>query len=75
MTHEQYVIDYASKMVDHLEELRMDNIGRGDIIDATADWLQGFLEQDGTIDSMKEGMCDNCEEKRSESRMINEGYL
>ncbi len=65
MTHEQYIIDYAAKMVDHLEELRMDNIGRGDVIDATADWLEGFLEQDGTIDSMKDGFCNDCDERRS----------
>ena len=75
MTHEQYIVDYASKMVDYLEELRMDNIGRMDIIDATANWLQGFLEQDGTIDSMKEGLCDNCEERRSDGPRYNEGYL
>ena len=75
MTHEQYIIDYATKMVDHLEELRMDNIGREDVVDATADWLQGFLEQDGTIDGMKEGFCDNCDQRGSGERMINEGYL
>lgn len=75
MTHERYIIDYASRMVDHLEELRMDNIGRGDVVDATADWLEGFLEEDDTIDSMKEGLCENCEERRSDGPRYNEGHM
>ncbi len=75
MTQEKYIVDYAIRMTDHLEELRMDNISKYDIVDAIADWLQGFLEEDGTIDSMKEGFCDNCEERKSGERMVNEGYL
>ena len=74
MTHEQYIVDYATKMVNHLEELRMDNIGKEDVVDATASWLQGFLEEDGTIDGMREGFCNDCEERMPSEPMRNEGY-
>ena len=75
MTHEQYIVDYAGKMADNLEEHQMDDLSKPEVINSICNWLQGFLEQDGTIDSMKEGFCDNCDQRGSGERMINEGYL
>ncbi len=64
--------DFATKMIQNLEELRMDNIGTEDVIDATMGWLQSYLEEDMVIDTSRENNCDDCERPsepiRDESR-------